>query len=326
MKMVAQSKRNQLKGRVFELQKLSLRRCLEPSEACSKPPIRAHSIQNATVLNKLCCDGHVIMPRLKAQSTGQTGVSFELIGRRQATTFTGLCGKHDHAIFDPIDKGPIDGCSEEHLFLLAYRSVLRELHAVLTGAFKIQLGFQEKVVLGLVRGDVPTADGVRATEQLMNAFDSYQYKREYDAACSEKEFGRIEHVPFFERGWLPTIAVSALFSLDSIVVGDDVARVALNVYPSENGMMVVFSFLKNHAQYIRPFLEPFRAVSGDRLLQMVSVRTLNSCENFVIAPSFWNGLNDSKKRAIRDFYVSSLLADAGDLENRDFMLFSPDRA
>jgi hypothetical protein len=322
--MVARSKRSEFKRRVFELQKLSAQRCLEPSGGCFLAPIRAHSIQNANILDRLCSDGHVIMPKLKEQSAGKIGVCFDSIGRNQATTFTGLCSKHDQAIFDPIDKGPIDAPTDEHLFLFAYRSVLRELHAALGGAIKIQLGFQEKVELGLVRGDVPTRDGVRAVEHLMNAYESYLYKREYDAAYSAKDFGRIEHVRLFEQGRLPTLAVSALFSLDSIVVGNDVARVALNVYPSGDGVMVVFSFLRNHAQYICPFLEPFQASSGDQLLKMVSVRVLNSCENFVIAPRFWNGLDNSKKMAIRDFYVSSLLTDVSDLENYDFTLFSPE--
>ena len=194
-----------------------------------------------------------------------------------------------------------------------------------SGAIKIQLGFQAKVELGLVIGEVPSADGVLAVEHIINAYDSYLYKSEYDTAYSARDFRRVEHVRLFEQGRLPTLAVSALFSLDSIVVGDDVARVALNVYPSKDGVMVVFSFLRNHARYIYPFLAPFRAASGDRLLEMVSVRVLNSCENFAIAPRFWNGLDDSNKRAICDFYISSLLTDASDLENQHFMLFSPEQ-
>lgn len=153
------------------------------------------------------------------------------------------------------------------------------------------------------------------------SYGSYLYKGEYDAAYSARDFHRVEHVKLFEPGRLPTLAVSALFSLDNILVGDDVARVALNVYPSDDGAMILFSFLRSHSDSIRPFLETFQAVSGDRLLEMVSVRVLNTCENFAIAPQFWNGLDDSIKRAICDFYASSLLRDASDLGNRHFMLF-----
>jgi hypothetical protein len=213
MGVVAKSKSSELRRRCFELQKLSAQRCLEPSESCSLTPISAHSIQNANILDRLCFEGHVIMPKLKAQG-GRMAVSFEPVGRNHATTFTGLCSKHDQAIFDPIDNGPIDAGSGEHLFLLAYRSVLRELHAALSGAIKIQLGFQNKVDLALTRGDTPTREGLVATEHLMNACDLWAYKGEYDAAYSTRDFHRIQHMRFFEPGRLPTLAVSALFSLD----------------------------------------------------------------------------------------------------------------
>ena len=150
---MAISKRSELTRRIFELQRVSAQKCLEPSETCFLPAIRAHSIQNASILDRLCSDGHLIMPKLKAQGVGKVEISFESIGRNRATTFTGLCGKHDQAIFDPIENGAIDVAVEEHLFLLAYRSVLRELHATMSGAIKIQLAYQKKVELGMVRGD-----------------------------------------------------------------------------------------------------------------------------------------------------------------------------
>ncbi|MGI9070225.1 MAG: hypothetical protein ACR2JB_02565 [Bryobacteraceae bacterium] len=174
------------------------------------------------------------MPKLRTRKPGEPHVAFELIGRNKAATFSGLCGKHDHSIFEPIDKAAIDANSDEHLFLMAYRSVILELHAAISGAVKIQLGFQRKVELGLVRGDVPTPDGIRSMEFCSNAYDSYLYKREFDTAYTDADASRIEHVRFFEPRRLPTIAVSALFSLDGIQVGDDVARVSLNIYPFEN--------------------------------------------------------------------------------------------
>jgi len=315
--MVVDPKRNELKRRAFELHKLSVQRCLEPSEECGIPAIRAHSIQNAIILDQLCNDGHVIMPRLKANAR----VAFESVGRNQASTFTGLCGPHDQAIFAPIDKTAIDVRNNEHLFLLAYRSVLREVNASLTAAVKLQLGFQEKVGLGLVRGDVPTRDGLRAVGHIANAYDSYLYKREFDEAYSTRKFGRIQHVHFFESGRPPSVAVSALFSLDEISVGDDVARVALNVFPAAGGAMIVFSFMREHALHIRPFLRPFKRSTGDRLLEMVSVRVLNSCENFVIAPRFWHAISDSDRSAIQELFADTLLVNASDLDSRHVMLF-----
>ena len=61
---------------------------------------------------------------------------------------------------------------------------------------------------------------------------------------------------------------------------------------------------------------------GDERLKVLSARILNSCENFVIAPRFWDSLADSEKESIRDFYISSLFADALDISRKDLMLFS----
>ena len=138
---MSEPRRKDLKQLPFELQKLSANLCLEPSEACSFAAIRAHSIQNTRVLDRLCSKGHVIMPKRQNPSDGRVDiVAFESIGRHRATTFTGLCGKHDRLIFEPIDKSPIDIRNGEHLFLVAYRSVLRELHATLSGAARSSFG------------------------------------------------------------------------------------------------------------------------------------------------------------------------------------------
>ena len=173
---------------------------------------------------------------------------------------------------------------------------------------------------------MPTQDGMTALAHMVNAYESHLYKREYDLAHYGKNFSLLDHVSLFEPRRLPTVAVSSLCSLDDIVLGDDVARVSLNVFPTEDGIVILFSFLNRHARHLRPFLEPFQAASGDRRLQLVSARILNSCENFVLAPNFWNGLTTSRQKEMTDFYASSVLTNARDLDDQEFMLFSPENS
>lgn len=313
--------RKQLKRAIFDLQKITVNRCFEPTEMCSKPAIRAHSIQNSGILGQLSDNGHVIMPKLHSNG-GKPELVFTIVGRNKATTFTGLCGDHDARIFEPIDKTPIDSRNEEHLFLLAYRSVLREVHAVATGAVKNQLGYQEKVALGLIPGDVPTSDGMRAVAFIANAYESYLYKRKFDTAYTAGEYSNVQHVRLFEDGYLPTIAVSALFSLDDIPVEDDVARIALNVFPSGRGVSVVFSFLANEAPHVLPFLQPFISASGETLLQLLSVRILLSCENFVLCPRFWKDVGPSRRQAIAGLFSASLSKEVPVSDLSPVLLFS----
>ena len=98
---------------------------------CDKEPIRAHSIQNARVLDLITqTDGHVFMPRYRLVN-GEPKMEFAKVGRNEASTFPGLCSKHDTELFKAIDTEPLEVDNCEHRRQLAYRSVNREMHAEL---------------------------------------------------------------------------------------------------------------------------------------------------------------------------------------------------
>ena len=72
--------------------------CLGPDNECEGSIIRAHSVQNSRVLELIQESGHVIMPRLVSSFDRGAGFRFESVGRNEATTFTGLCQKHDREL------------------------------------------------------------------------------------------------------------------------------------------------------------------------------------------------------------------------------------
>jgi hypothetical protein len=113
----------------FEAQKRNFSRCLPPTLACNEKPIRAHSIQNSRVIELIQGHGHVMMPRYRIKND-KPMLELAKIGRNEASTFTGLCEKHDGEIFKVIDTKPLDVSNDEQLTLLAYRSVMREMHAL----------------------------------------------------------------------------------------------------------------------------------------------------------------------------------------------------
>jgi hypothetical protein len=71
---------------------------LAPSMDCDEEPIRAHSIRNARVLDLVQTDGHVLMPRYRLVN-GEPTMESAKVGRNDASAFTGLCLKHDAALF-----------------------------------------------------------------------------------------------------------------------------------------------------------------------------------------------------------------------------------
>lgn len=135
-------------GKVSQTLKKPFVRCYAPGDACEQDPIRAHSVQNASILELLQERGHVYAPRLQL-TLKEPRLEFGLIGRNLATTFHGLCNEHDTEIFRPIETAHLDPLNEEHLFLLSYRAVLKETHATAKSAVDTQSGYTAGVKEGL---------------------------------------------------------------------------------------------------------------------------------------------------------------------------------
>ena len=136
----------------FDIQKMEVRRCLEPAEQCEARAIRAHSIQNATILKRLADSGHVITFDIAYGKGQPLSVDFKRVGRNKAATFTGLCPQHDAMIFEPIEKNPVNLLDPEHLFLLAYRSALMETHKLMEAAVRMQAAYVGRGEEGSGRG------------------------------------------------------------------------------------------------------------------------------------------------------------------------------
>lgn len=248
-----EEKRKEMWASLFKTLKSEFNRCLEFSMTCKNKAIRAHSIQNARILDNIVANGHVTMLKLlRIDKDKGPQVDYALVGRNKATTFSGLCSKHDNTIFKPIDDEPIDLENKRHLFLLSYRAVHRELHAAIDAAAKIQSSYKKRTQLDIDQKYRPSEAGLLALRQGMISWKTYRYKTDFDKAYLEQDFEKICHNTFVFELERPTIAVCALFSVDNHTANDDALRIALNILPiSETKTYIVISYRKsdsNHAQ------------------------------------------------------------------------------
>lgn len=308
-------------GRLFQTFNLRFGKCLEPTMSCEKTAIRAHSIQNSNVIDLLEVNNHVVALRPDI-SDGQATVEFKLVGRNQASTFTGLCSHHDHTIFAPIDSRPLGLKNKQQLFLLAYRSITRELHATMEAAIKIQTAYQSRVQRGLDPKDEPSESGLFAVGQMILSHSTWQYRYEnFDKSLLEGKFESIQH-DIFELDQRPTIAVSALFSLDEVETKDDVVRVILNVLPiDDERTVVVFSYTGDDRRLARPSLERIFAASGQYQKYELSKLIISSAENFLICPSHFDLWPNQKREKIKECFTSTAMARTRITEHPDLMLF-----
>jgi hypothetical protein len=174
--------------RMFKRIKQEYRRCLWPFEQCSRPPCRAHSVQNSRVLEMLQRDGHVVMPVHDLEVDTGPKVSFALVSRNKATTFTGLCSDHDSLLFRPIDTMLFDSTNAEHRFLLAYRSVTKGFHATLKRGQSAQDFARDFLEVGPPDPSRVSQSACAARLALYDGYEMYLYWRRLTDSLETKRY------------------------------------------------------------------------------------------------------------------------------------------
>lgn len=304
----------------FKVHGISTDRCHEPTEKCEQKAIRAHSIPSGTVIDRLAREGHVVMPQLKLKLPPPAKIEFKRVGRNKATTFSGLCAQHDNDIFRPIDDALPDLADNAHLFLLAYRAVLREYHVVLQNALRFQSTYQKRVEVGLSPGTEPCDFGMFATAHLCNAFECYEYKRHFDLAYLANDWSQLEHHVVILKNQSPSIAVSSMFSLDDVDAAET-PRVTLSIYPTESDVAVVFSATPSDAPFVDACLHRLLTSESYYEKYLISKLVLQSCDNFVMDPQYYDSMPQERKEAICQFYVDTVLSNAEDHDDERLYLF-----
>ncbi len=248
------------------------------------------------------------LPQMRLTYPPPSVIDFKRVGKNKATTFSGLCSQHDSELFRPIDIATPDLDRSEHLFLLAYRAVIREFHVVLENAIRFQSSYHKRIELGLAPGNVPCEFGLFATSVLCNAFETYEYKRYFDRVCLAGDWDRPPIVPRF-KDQPPSIAVSSMFSLDDLSA-PETPRVALSVFPRDSDVVAAVA-TPNDAPYVDLYLD--RLVSSEPNFQkyQISKLVLQSCDNFAIDPRYWESLPEDSRQAICQFFVDTIRDNKG---------------
>jgi hypothetical protein len=317
-------RRQELIRTAFRLRGTEFSRCFAPGALCDEAAIHAHSVQNAKVLDHLAREGHVIAPTHKMDVDKGILVELSEVGRNKATTFAGLCRVHDAGLFAAIENHELDLANPEHLFLLAYRAVIYELHACSAAGWMLQLGYQKRVELGLDPKDEPSPAGLRATGRLAVAYDTYLYKLRFDEIHESGPFASLTHDVLRLDVQTATVAASAMFSLDELFNAENqVVRVCLTIVPiAPTQTVAVLSYLAQDAALARAHLARIIQSSGAHQKYELSRHLLNHCSNFVLAPAFVDTWTAEKRQLITDYFARTVLENDLSFEHPDLMLFS----
>jgi hypothetical protein len=284
-----------------------INRCLEPTYSCTNTAIRAHSVQNAAVMDLLHRNGHVKLLTANRRNADRFELIWSDIGRNLATTFEGFCSEHDTALFAPIDTGPFDPADRERLFLYAYRAIARELHQLMEAAVRTQSMYQQRIEAGIDNGNEPELAGMMAVEHMMTAHSTFVYKSWLDEALLGRDFNILNHEIVRLAPQAPAIAASVFFDLDTRRYQDEPPRIALNILPvSRDETVVIFSFTDADAEPVREYIDEIFRSSGEYQKYLISRLLLLHAENFVVAPALFDNWNDEKRNAIRHFFLETI--------------------
>ena len=288
---------------------------------CGKKAIKAHSVQNSRVLELLCYQGHLIQLTLIHNKKSEPIFQFEKVGRNNATTFKGLCSKHDTEIFKPIECNPINYDTDEHLFLISYRSVLWEYHAKISAAQKYSF-IANKIKNNHTEIFQNSSEfEVEHSAFVIEAWREYKHKLKYDFIYEYKAYECIKSKFFVISTTQPTIAASAVINTGRNEQ-NDFSRATLNVLPlNNNKTLVLISWLYDDDSNVVKYFDNIFNYNNSNIDVVISKMLIQNSENVVISPNFFNTWSEQKKSKIIAWFSKNLGENKIDIEDSDINLF-----
>jgi hypothetical protein len=314
---LTQAEANRLMGELYSVMKsVPPPECLAPvTPPCKAKPIGSHSIQRAGPLTLLADgSGHVFSLEPHRESGQPSAARMRRVGTRRASTFPGLCKKHDESLFRPIDREPLSRPTPEQLFLLSYRAVLREHYvgrlSELQLARTLRLAIEARVprnhIAVLLAHLTRMRWGAARLKTIAGFYARVHQGRLYEDGLSHLTGRNI---------WLLPFAVGAYFEP---VFKPDGSRIpgglgpgvgpflTLNVVPHPDGSIVLLSYPAEHRATLHEFLQPFRPpIEELTFVERIWEIALRYCENIIVAPNYWNVVPGDVQARIVDFYNST---------------------
>ena len=294
-----------IKKALYKAWRIEHELCLYPSDPkCNSRAISAHSIQNNDTLADLSEGGHVCMIETKPM-VGKDPIlpDFERRGRNEATTFKGLCNPHDTKLFKPIDNNPLDLTDPEHIFLITYRSLLKEAYSSVRSGKIVETAYQD------LRNDgvLPASSSLDEAAKSKPADDADELmieKRNFDGRYLAEDYGSVTSETVTLPGRSPSLAVSGFFSAG--VAGGRERWCALNVFPADGGHTLVFSYRPHNELVVREvFLNKLAQVRGQDRERLASKIILENVSNFVVRESLVRDYTPAQTKAIQNYFWGS---------------------
>ena len=294
--------------------------CLWHDGSCAEKSIKAHSIQNNGVLDIMAVDGHLIHAKPKLDNM-IPALSFEKIGRNDATTFTGLCNTHDTQLFEPIDNHAFSVTDDQQSFLMSYRSVLREMHQQLRGVKRIESAF----ALAEQSGALPHGGGHESWKEFMtfNAREFEGYLSRFHDAYTNSNWTALEYRSIQIPMPKPSIAAGGVFipakSTEKWLT-NGAEPVVFNIFPDAANLTVIFAAF-DFKPAASKIIDAIFNASDHYQLYLISKMVIKYSELFVINPPLFDTYSNERVDDIIKYYMENGAGSERERESEHLFLF-----
>jgi len=304
--------------------------CFHKDENCSEKIIKAHSIQNNRVLNKISENGHVYMFDAHIDYNQGLVTKMKEEGRGKATTFTGFCGYHDKKIFEPIEDYDFVPGNKEQEFLYAYRALAKEYHAkkTTTEMYRrmleiINSGNEEKIhsFFSLVSKQTPVT--LVAIENMLNgsyigSLDAEQrlekYKQQFNSYLDNSNYSElVTEVIVFQKEY--HLAVSSMIFIEKDLLGNTIndlsdfdtalAPLFITIFPQNEKTYVLMSYLSRNRRRYKFIRKQILSLNENKVKSILSNIILKYVENFTVSPKKWRELEGGIENQLGREYIDS---------------------
>lgn len=273
-----------------------IKQCLHPDkQACSEKIIRAHSIQNNKILNRISTNGEVFMPCPKPDNPFKVMTKY---GRKQATVFTGFCRHHDKTVFQPIEDNLFNK-SIEHIFLYTYRCFAVEFH-------------KKQEVVNMKEGILKRKPSLMKTSQeddifagmIMAIEDLTPVKKQFDIALLNHEYDILTSV-VWEFDSSIKFAGTGFEAPSTDLLGNKLqnlsdknilaSHIFIMVFPEEENTYCIISWLKENDDLFSEYYSQLKELDEKQRKNYINNILPSISENIAINPEAWNKWGQHKK-------------------------------
>ncbi|MBC1270472.1 hypothetical protein GNF07_25825, partial [Trichormus variabilis FSR] len=279
--------------------------------------VKAHSIQNNKILNKISLNGNVYCFSLSEDDEHHLQVVLAKKGRKVATIFTGFCSYHDNAIFKPIEEQDFQKNNYQQEFLFAYRALAKEYHAKkelikrlekVKEISDLKEKWQIQQLDALLIGSQITLNKLEDNKQI---FNSVLKQRNFDIIGTRiiKLHGECQ------------IAVSSVFAIVNDLNGKNIHNtiefVDLNkelkllyvtIFPQGGKTYILFSYLRRHRKYLAPVIRQIANRSIAEQKKIISNMIAVYVENLALSPNAWGKMSDSEKSIFYELNMENVFS------------------